>query len=64
LSYYYSPSIFYRWIKPSCVPITIILILITLVVVLSLLDQNHIEKAAKAQLELQREWISCRSSCK
>lgn len=51
------------WFKPSCVPISIILILIVLVVLLPLLD--HADKQAQASLVKNLEQLhQCRSSCR
>ena len=57
-------SISVRWCKPSCIPISIILILIVLVVVLSLLDQKWEDERKDAQLLKQKHWIQCQQSCK
>ncbi|XP_075230962.1 5'-3' exonuclease PLD3-like isoform X2 [Lycorma delicatula] len=50
------------WFKPSCVPITIILILIVLVVLLPLIDN-----AERSDHVIQNDWLKvelCRSSCR
>lgn len=52
------------WLKPSCIPITIILILIVLVVLLPLIDQH---KTAVDQREVDkflRTWNKCQDKCR
>lgn len=51
------------WCRPSCIPISIIFILIVLVVVLSVIDQNHLESVTRRQMLLEKEWQECRNTC-
>ncbi|ODM90513.1 Phospholipase D3 [Orchesella cincta] len=52
------------WCRPSCIPISIIFILIVLVVVLSLVDQNHLERVSRSKLLLEKEWEVCNQNCR
>ncbi|CAL8091902.1 unnamed protein product [Orchesella dallaii] len=52
------------WCRPSCIPISIIFILIVLVVVLSVVDQNHLEKLSRSQMLLKKEWEECNQNCR
>jgi hypothetical protein len=60
----YKPSKAKGWCKPSCIPISIILVLIVLVVVLSLLDQKWEDERREDQLQKQNAWMDCRKHCK
>lgn len=51
------------WFKPSCVPITIILILIVLVVLLPLMDNNERLESKTVQHNLS-DILSCQQYCK
>lgn len=53
-----------RWLRPACIPITIVLVVILLIVILPLLEQSKSARDRQEIINFLQQWDQCGDKCK